>query len=395
MRYDLSRLGSENFERLCQALAIKILGPAVRVFGAGPDGGREAAFEGVLKYPDPSPDGLWTGYGILQAKYKKVLSRGTGDVRWLRTRLKLELDAWADPTKRRVQNGRPPQYLIVATNVSLSSVPGKGGKDRIDEFIAQYADQIGVKAWRVWDEDQITSFLDVHEDIARSFAALITPDAVLAALYDSVSTPTAEVSERFRLGEGLPGTEMAFRAAYDAAGGPMRLGQPAGPAYEDGPGFVQWLSKPDGTTSGVICALPRHPAVVVADPVWSAINRVGDPAHGGGIDGIGYPAPDSGGPRRYIGPEAQSIELSGGHWGPGALVRRSAEQWIWAPAVRLDPNASLDRDVWTGEGAIMDLRLRVAARIPWLSDHLRVDAAGHRRTGRGRCRRDAPRPRAA
>ena len=44
--YDLNRLGEREFEHLTQALALRVLGPGVEVFGDGPDGGREAAFEG-------------------------------------------------------------------------------------------------------------------------------------------------------------------------------------------------------------------------------------------------------------------------------------------------------------------------------------------------------------
>jgi hypothetical protein len=49
------------------------------------------------------------------------------------------------------------------------------------------------------------------------------------------------------------------------------------------------------------------------------------------------------------------------------------------PEIRFDSYSSLDRDKWTLGAAPLDLRLRAAARIAWLSDHLRVEAAGHRR----------------
>jgi hypothetical protein len=39
MRTDLAGLGPAGFERLCQALAVYVLGPGIEVFGAGPDGG--------------------------------------------------------------------------------------------------------------------------------------------------------------------------------------------------------------------------------------------------------------------------------------------------------------------------------------------------------------------
>lgn len=45
------------------------------------------------------------------------------------------MDAWTDPNKRRVRDGRLPEYLIFATNIALSAVPGGGGKDRVDDLV--------------------------------------------------------------------------------------------------------------------------------------------------------------------------------------------------------------------------------------------------------------------
>ena len=67
--YDLSQLSSRSFEQLLQALAAKVLGPGVGVFGDGPDGGREATFHG--KVPYPYDDDSWEGYGVLQAKFRQ------------------------------------------------------------------------------------------------------------------------------------------------------------------------------------------------------------------------------------------------------------------------------------------------------------------------------------
>jgi len=46
MTDDLTGLGPQGFERICQALAVRVLGPGIAVFGDGPDGGREASFQG-------------------------------------------------------------------------------------------------------------------------------------------------------------------------------------------------------------------------------------------------------------------------------------------------------------------------------------------------------------
>ena len=61
MDYDLTRLGEREFEHLSQALAVRVLGNGVRIFGDGPDGGREATFEGRMRFPEPGQ--VWSGYG--------------------------------------------------------------------------------------------------------------------------------------------------------------------------------------------------------------------------------------------------------------------------------------------------------------------------------------------
>ena len=118
---------------------------------------------------------------------------------------------------------------IVATNVPLSAVPGTGGKDRINSLIAEFAPAIGLRDWRIWDAVQIGAFLDAFPDVRRSFAALITPSEVLAALRDKLDYPP-EVSVVLNMPApvvkpGQPGNEQAFMPAYEAAGGPVRLGR--------------------------------------------------------------------------------------------------------------------------------------------------------------------------
>jgi hypothetical protein len=67
----------------------------------------EASFSSLLHYP--SPQDPWAGYGVLQAKFKTVVRGTPADVTWLRKQVKAELDAWADPARRRVSQGRRPQ----------------------------------------------------------------------------------------------------------------------------------------------------------------------------------------------------------------------------------------------------------------------------------------------
>jgi hypothetical protein len=139
----------------------------------------------------------------------------------LTRQVKAELEAWADPGKARVRQGRRPEYLIIATNVPLSGVPGTGGKARIGKLISEYAEVIGLIDWAIWDEARITALLNAHPDVRRAFAALITPSEVLAQMRDPLATPP-EVSVVLNMPAtairpGQPGNEAAFGEVYAAA----------------------------------------------------------------------------------------------------------------------------------------------------------------------------------
>ena len=95
--YDWSRLGERPFENLCRALAVHVLGPGLQAFGDGPDGGREASFDGPVPF-STSRAGAWDGYGVLQAKYRRI-GVGSRDMDWLRRQITAELEAWTDPRR--------------------------------------------------------------------------------------------------------------------------------------------------------------------------------------------------------------------------------------------------------------------------------------------------------
>jgi len=276
MSVDLSGLGPQGFEEMCRALGVRILGPGITAFGAGPDGGREASFSGLQQFPNTAEP--WNGYGIIQAKYKAKLCGTRTDTTWLRGRIKAELDAWADPAKRRVGDGRRPEYLIVTTNVGLSGVPGSGGKDRIDELIKQYAADLGLRDWSIWDAPQIETFLNAYPDVRRGFTALITPSDVLAEQVDMLRAALdrrgadeaagrlARLRERF---SGLPeSTWPVLEEAFEAD--PEGLGQLIAAVTDPG-------ADPEQTTESWV----RHPPAFLGTPevpmqyaVWTAIGEI-------------------------------------------------------------------------------------------------------------------------
>ena len=182
--YDLSRLSSRSFEHLIQSLAIRLLGPDIVVFGDGPDGGREATFEG--KVPFPKPANSWDGYGVVQAKYRQRLGDTKQDGNWAVDQLKDEIRKYTDPDR----NLRKPDYFIFATNVVLTSVSKKGSKDRVMAVLEDFKKQSPLKGYAVWDYDQIRGFLDTDKDVREANEFLITPGDVLSRILRQIA-PTS------------------------------------------------------------------------------------------------------------------------------------------------------------------------------------------------------------
>ncbi|MEV0049471.1 hypothetical protein AB0H34_03120 [Saccharopolyspora shandongensis] len=141
MDYDLTRLGTREFEHLSQALASEVFGSSVEVFGDGRDGGREATFRGAVRYPDPpAASGQWNGYGVVQAKFRQ--RPGVNNAGWLCNQLTGEFAGW----KKAIKEGRErPDYLLFTTNVVLSAVADSGGIDQVHKHLAELAGDLGLQ----------------------------------------------------------------------------------------------------------------------------------------------------------------------------------------------------------------------------------------------------------
>lgn len=185
MDYDLSRLGSAEFENLIQALCLQELGKGVEIFGDGPDGGREATYRGTVNWDNGSAPLQWNGYVVVQAKFRKRSKGPSDDFDWLKRQLSTELKHWTDKDRNRVKKGRPPEYLLVVTNAVLSSVEDGGvdlGQNEI-EAIAN-AHELDLRGIRVWHYDKVCRLLDNHPGIRSTYSGLITTGDVLQKLLE-------------------------------------------------------------------------------------------------------------------------------------------------------------------------------------------------------------------
>lgn len=197
MDYDLGRLGARSFEHLTQSLFLRFLGHSVGVFGDGPDGGREATFDGIATW-DVGPsakDATWDGYVVLQAKYLTHETTTSVSQNWLLTQLRRELADWANPQGRRMRKGRIPEYVIIATNVRLSSVEG-GGVDTVEALLRDFKDPLrnqGFKGWDVWHYDKIRGYLDNADSVRTAYSGLILAGDVLAQLQEQLRINTTDL----------------------------------------------------------------------------------------------------------------------------------------------------------------------------------------------------------
>ena len=179
MAYILNNLGSYNFEKLVQSLCLKILGEGVKVYGNGPDGQREATFDGKSNYP--SKESSWSGYFVVQAKFKDASTK-TGDFTWLSKQFRAEMAGFE---KKKKKGARIPDNYLFFTNVVLTPKESTGVKDKMDALADSYKSLIPNIA--ILGNNEICAYLDSNRDIATSYASFILSGDILSLLYDTVS----------------------------------------------------------------------------------------------------------------------------------------------------------------------------------------------------------------
>ena len=178
MYYNLNNLGSQNFEHLIQSLCKKILGEGVSIFGAGPDGQREATFEGRADYPSCSD--CWTGYWVIQAKFKESNTK-KADYPWLKEYFEEEMKNFQI---KKSENKKIPDNYLFFTNIVLTPVAEKGIKDKINEIVKKYTNLI--PNIHIIGADDICRFLDCHRDVATTYSSYILSGDILDLLYKHV-----------------------------------------------------------------------------------------------------------------------------------------------------------------------------------------------------------------
>jgi hypothetical protein len=157
----------------------------------------------------------------------------------------------------------------------------------------------------------------------------------------------------------------------------LGVGAPLGGVMRIGPGCAQHFSNTAGQHPWVMCSLPGGEPVLVAWAVWAAARRAGAWAAENALAAVGYPVAcarhETAGPR-VIPADAGCVEMAGGSWGPGLLIRDGArDRWRWEPAEAFDPPSSWE-DAQQHRPPGGESRIRMTATIPWACPGLVITA---------------------
>ncbi len=183
-KYRLNSLGDIEFEKMMQSLLKRVIGAGTLTFGAGPDGAREATFNGVAAYP--STVDRWSGNWVFQVKFHDTELVGVGKARVaIISDTAKELERLINKYKKKVDN-----YIMI-TNVPLSGVHERGTLDRIEaEVFNVYRSQIPNLA--IWGADDIERFLDIYPEVRRPYLNLLITGDIIAEMLTQMDDHKSE-----------------------------------------------------------------------------------------------------------------------------------------------------------------------------------------------------------
>lgn len=190
-KYNLNGLGHEEFERLCQSLVQKIIGPGAKIYGMGSDGAREVTFSGKASFP--SKEEQWEGRWIFQVKYHDVQLLGP---KAARTRLLQDLEVELSKIVEKYKH--PCDNFVLMTNVSLTPVFQKGVKDKIDNKLIPKFNKI-IKNIHVLGAEEICGFLDNYPKIRQSYAHLLSCGDIISRLIGIIKQEEERLDELVKL----------------------------------------------------------------------------------------------------------------------------------------------------------------------------------------------------
>lgn len=160
MSYPFEDLDPSGFERLIVQISRQLFGPAVSSFATGPDGGRDARFDGTAAN-FPSINNPWSGTTIIQAKHTNALNAHFNDPDFSGDSQASTLTEELVRIKRLHKNGELHHYLLAA-NRRLGGNTDARIKNRIADETGLARDSV-----HLIGIERLNDFIHENPDLTR------------------------------------------------------------------------------------------------------------------------------------------------------------------------------------------------------------------------------------
>lgn len=160
MSYPFEDLDPSGFERLIVQVSRQLFGPAVSSFATGPDGGRDARFDGTAAN-FPSVTAPWSGTTIIQAKHTNALDAHFSDPDFSGDIESSTLTEELVRIQRLYRDGELHNYLLAA-NRRLGGNADAKIKNRIAAEVGLPRDSV-----HLFGIERLNDFLNENSDLTR------------------------------------------------------------------------------------------------------------------------------------------------------------------------------------------------------------------------------------
>lgn len=159
MKHNYSEISPKQFENLVIQLCYKLLGYGTKTFADGPDGGRDARFDGEAA-EIPSPRNSWNGLTIVQAKHTSEYNKKYSDSDFFGAKTSI-VNEEVDKMKRLIKEDGMKNYMLFANR----KLPGNA-HEKILKFMTE---QTGLKQRNILllGIEDIENYLKAFPDIPK------------------------------------------------------------------------------------------------------------------------------------------------------------------------------------------------------------------------------------
>ena len=161
MKYDYCDLSPSQYEELVVSLCRRLLGAGVQGFAAGPDGGRDARFNGTAQ-EIPSRTDLWKGKIIVQAKHtSKINAKFSESDFFSTTRDSADISKEIPKIKKLLDDKELDYYLLFSNRNQSGNI-----ENEIRRFISEKTGLVDDRILLCGNE-QMEGWLKMFPEVAR------------------------------------------------------------------------------------------------------------------------------------------------------------------------------------------------------------------------------------